>query len=373
MVYLLLTGFATLGAENSTQMISLKKYLDSDDADLPKIVRQDPLEVLPSVIMAYRSALVEMGSCSTDACPALGNGLKVELGRLEAALADVVDCGQVEKTQRNVQNQLQDWGRRTAAHYRQTTSEVKELLLVMARSAEAVGERDKRSADQLNSVTTRLERIVSLEDLTEIRASVERSARELKSSLDRMAAEGKAAVEQLRAEVSLYQAKLEIAEEAASRDALTGLRNRSWMESQIERRLARNGPFTLAIIDIDGFKAVNDKHGHLAGDELLRMFAGELRSASRSTDLIGRWGGDEFILALDGGIEDGRTQVDRLSAWACGLYKIAGRTAPIEVKVGASIGLAERAPNEPMAVLLARADAEMYKHKEASRNGRMRA
>jgi diguanylate cyclase (GGDEF)-like protein len=187
-----------------------------------------------------------------------------------------------------------------------------------------------------------------------------------------MAAEGKAAVEQLRAEVSLYQAKLEIAEETASRDGLTGLRNRAWMESQIERRLARNGPLSLAIVDIDGFKAVNDKHGHLVGDELLRMFAGELQSASRATDLIGRWGGDEFILALDCSVAEAKTQIDRLSAWACGRYKIGGNIGPIEVKVDASIGLAERTQGESMVDLLARADADMYKKKHSASNGRMR-
>jgi diguanylate cyclase (GGDEF)-like protein len=353
-------------------MISPKKYLDSVPSDLPKVIPQDPREVLPAAIRAYRSALVEMGTCSTHACPALGNDLKRELGRLEAGLASVINRERVESTEKSVQDQLQDWGRRTAAHYRQTTNEVKDLLLVMARAAEAVGERDQRCAGQLNNVTTRLERIASLEDLAEIRASIEESATELKSSLDRMAAEGKAAVEQLRAEVSLYQAKLEIAEETASRDALTGLRNRAWVEAQIERRLARNSPLTLAIVDIDGFKAVNDEHGHLVGDELLRMFGGELQAASRSTDLIGRWGGDEFILALDCSFEEAKTQVDRLSAWACGGYKIGAGIAPVEVKVEASVGLAERAPNETMAELLTRADADMYKHKHASQGGRKR-
>jgi diguanylate cyclase (GGDEF)-like protein len=313
-----------------------------------------------------------MGSSSAAACPALGGDLKRELGRLEVGLAGFPNREQVETTQKNVQEQLQDWGRRTAAHYRQTTAEVKDLLLVMARAAEAVGERDQRCAGQLNSVTTRLESIASLEDLAEIRASIEESATELKCSLDRMAAEGKAAVEQLRAEVSLYQAKLEIAEETASRDALTGLRNRAWMEAQIARRLAHNGALTLAIIDIDTFKAVNDEHGHLVGDELLRMFAGELQSASRSTDLIGRWGGDEFILAIEGRLEEAKTQIDRLRAWACGSYKMAISLLPIEVQVEASIGLAERAPDEEMSSVVARADAEMYKQKNTARNGRMR-
>jgi diguanylate cyclase (GGDEF)-like protein len=352
-------------------MISLKKYLESNDSELSTAASLESREVLASALQAYRSALVEMGSCSTLACPALGNDLKRELGRLEAGLGSGVSRDQVESAETHVREQLQHWGRRTADHYRHTTSEVKGLLLVIAKAAEAVGERDQRCASQLNSVTSRLEQIATLEDLTEIRASIEQSATDLKSSLDRMAVEGQTAIEQLQAEVSLYQGKLEIAEEAASRDALTGLRNRTWIESQIERRIARNGPLTLAIVDIDGFKAVNDKHGHLVGDELLRMFAGELQSASRSTDLIGRWGGDEFILALDSTIEEAKTQIDRLNAWVCGGYKI-GSVAPIEVRVNASIGLAERAHEESMVDLLARADAEMYQRKHASRNGRMR-
>jgi diguanylate cyclase (GGDEF)-like protein len=351
-------------------MISLKKYLDSSESDLPVASPPDQRAVLPAAIKAYRSALVEMGSCSTNACPALSNDLKRELGRLEVGLSAALDRDLVENTQKCVQLQLQEWGRRTAAHYRQTTREVKDLLLVMARAAEAVGERDQRCAGQLNNVTTRLESIATLEDLAEIRASIEQSSTELKCSLDRMAAEGKAAVEQLRAEVSLYQAKLEIAEETASRDALTGMRNRVWIEAQIERRLTQKEPLTLAIIDIDTFKSVNDEHGHLVGDELLRMFAGELQSASHSGDLIGRWGGDEFILALDCGIERAKTQIERLKAWACGSYKMAVSLAQIEVQVEASIGLAERLPEESLASLVARADAEMYKQKNGARKGR---
>jgi diguanylate cyclase len=78
-----------------------------------------------------------------------------------------------------------------------------------------------------------------------------------------MTTEGKAAIEKLRVEVSGYQAKLEEAEHIASSDGLTGLRNRLWVEGQIERRMAAGGPLCVAIVDIDDFKRVNDTHGHL--------------------------------------------------------------------------------------------------------------
>ena len=190
------------------------------------------------------------------------------------------------------------WGRDTAKHYQQKACEVKDLLLVMAHTAESVSARDQRCAGQMSEVTERLKAIASLEDLTEIRASIEKSATELKTSIDRMTAEGKAALDHLREQVASYQSKLEEAEEIASRDALTGLSSRLYVEGQIEKRIGSGAPFCVALIDIDGFKKVNDNYGHLTGDELLKQFGAELRSACRATDVIGRWGGDEFILTL---------------------------------------------------------------------------
>jgi diguanylate cyclase (GGDEF)-like protein len=139
------------------------------------------------------------------------------------------------------------------------------------------------------------------------------------------------------------------------------------VEHQIERRIEAGTALCLAIIDIDGFKKVNDRYGHLIGDELLKQFAGELRSASRSTDVLGRLGGDEFILLLDCALAEAHTQVDRLRAWVCGSYTVTGNGDPIKIRVDASFGLAERQPAETMKELLGRADAEMYQHKAGSR------
>jgi len=217
----------------------------------------------------------------------------------------------------------------------------------------------------MSEVTSRLEKIATLEDLTQIRSSIEKSAAELKTSIDRMAAEGKAAIDELKAEVSTYQAKLEEAELIASRDALTGLGSRLWVEGQIERRVKSGAPLCVAVIDINGFKQINDEHGHLAGDEILKQFAGELQSVCRSADLIGRWGGDEFIIVLDCGLPQAKAKIDRLREWTCGSYKIHGRNGPIKLHVEASIGLAEHLPGESMKGLLERADADMYQDKAA--------
>ncbi|MDR3773502.1 MAG: GGDEF domain-containing protein [Terracidiphilus sp.] len=321
---------------------------------------------LPQAIGAYQSALREIGSASLDACPALGQGLKHSLGQIAEKLALDRSAATIEGAELRVREQVGDWGRATAGHYRLKTSEVKELLILMARTAESVGERDQRCAGQISEVTTRLEKIACLEDLTEIRSSIELSAADLKTSLDRMAEEGSQAIAKLKAEVSCYQVKLEEAEELASRDGLTGLRNRAWVEQQIERRVSERAAFSVAIVDIDEFKRVNDKYGHLVGDDVLKKFSTELKTASRSTDVIGRWGGDEFILVLDCPLSEAAPQIERLSAWVCQDYAVKTRTGPMKLNVNASIGLAEFAPGETMKDLLARADAAMYERKPAA-------
>lgn len=323
--------------------------------------------MLAVALAAYGSALVEMGGCSLDACPGLGGGLKQRLEELKAGLNPDMTREAMEAADRVVQEQLRDWGMRTARHYREKASEVKELLLVMARAAEGVGTRDQRCAGQMNQVTERLKKIASLEDLTEIRASIEKSAAELKSSIERMTAEGKAAAEELRKQVSTYQAKLEEAEEIASRDALTGVRSRLCAESQIESRIAAGAKFCLAMVDIDDFKRVNDEHGHVGGDELLKQFARELCSVCRATDVIGRWGGDEFVILFDCSREEANERIERLQRWACGDYTVPGKTGTIKLRLEASIGLGEHEPGESMDALVARADAEMYAAKARGR------
>jgi diguanylate cyclase (GGDEF)-like protein len=350
-------------------MISLKKYLDSVESARSElgVFESGDEDVLSAAIAAYASALAVMGHCSVAACPGLGQELKRHLEELSTSLSTEMSCAELAAMDAEVQEELQTWGRRTAGHYRLKASEVKDLLMTLARTAEAVGAHDLRCAGGLHAVTSQLHEIASLDDLTRMRASIKKSAAELKSSMERMAAEGKAIVDELRKEVVHCRAKLEEAEEIASRDALTGLRSRLNVEDQIEARVAAKTPFCVGMVDIDDFKKINDEYGHVVGDELLKQFAGELRSICRSTDVIGRWGGDEFIILLDCSLSEATAQRDRLRNWVCGSYTVQGSSGATKLSLNISIGLAEYQPGEPVKELLTRADDAMYEHKGIAR------
>src|ERR1700689_14378 len=125
-------------------MISLKKYLDSEQAD-PECAP----DAFTELVRAYGSALTAMGNCGAEVCPALGPDLKRNLERFEDALADHLSAPSVAAMALGVRNLLQDWGRQTVLHYRQRAREVKDILLVMAGTAESLGHRDARCSQQI--------------------------------------------------------------------------------------------------------------------------------------------------------------------------------------------------------------------------------
>jgi diguanylate cyclase (GGDEF)-like protein len=326
---------------------------------------------LTELLTAYRDALTWMAEAGGRACPTMAGDLGHSLSRIESALktAPPPDLG---GTQAKLRGMLDCWGRQASEHYRQKACEVKELLLVLARTAESVGDRDRRAAEQLSSVTERLEKVADLEDLSEIRTSIERSAREMKSSVERMTTEGSASIVALRQQVTTYQARLEAAELQASQDQLTGVRNRQWMETGIEQALESGKTFSVAVIDIDGFKGVNDTLGHVAGDDLLRQFALKLGKAASAKCQLGRWGGDEFLLFLEIDLDKARAEVERLRQLVCADYTIDRPIGQTKLRVAASFGVAGSHSGEDIRGLLQRADEAMYQEKNATgrHNGR---
>jgi diguanylate cyclase (GGDEF)-like protein len=337
-------------------MISLKKYLEATDTSAET-------DLLTAAMAGYTAALMAIGRCSIDACPGLGDALNKHLSALVRTLSAQMSGTEFSASDAEVRKNLEQWGHDAARHYQAKSEEVKQLILAMLQTAEGVGTRDLQCAGQIQEVTERLKAVASLDDLSEIRASIVSSAVLLKSSIDRMTEEGKAAVDRLRGQINTYQAKLDEAEKLAMHDALTGVRSRLSLENQIERAIVAGDRFSVAVIDIDGFKKVNDQYGHLAGDELLKQFAGELASASRSTDTVGRWGGDEFLLLLNSTLDEASTQAERLEKWVCGNYTLQLPSGPVSLDIHASIGLAESVPGESIKKLLERADHAMYSKK----------
>lgn len=152
----------------------------------------------------------------------------------------------------------------------------------------------------------------------------------------------------------------------AERDTLTGLLNRrgfvAQAETEREQALRFDQPFAIVLLDVDDFKHVNDRQGHAAGDRLLQQVARLLSLSMRKSDLLARWGGEEFILLLPHtDLEHARVAAEKMRS------TIGAQTAapePVTVSVGVTLQL----PGDTLESAINRADKAMYRAKESGKN-----
>lgn len=156
----------------------------------------------------------------------------------------------------------------------------------------------------------------------------------------------------------------------ATRDTLTGLVNRRHMQDRLDdsvRRLDRYGErFTVAIIDLDHFKRINDQHGHRVGDEVLAAFSHAAAGVLRESDLLGRWGGEEFLILFpDTAPEQAQTPLLRLREEL--KSRRVSVTAP-QLRLTFSAGLSQHVASSTLGHTLELADEALYRAKAGGRN-----
>jgi diguanylate cyclase (GGDEF)-like protein/PAS domain S-box-containing protein len=162
-------------------------------------------------------------------------------------------------------------------------------------------------------------------------------------------------------------------EQLATRDGLTGLANRRCFDDTLQaewtRALRQHQPLSLLMVDVDNFKAYNDAHGHLGGDECLKRIATAVASEMRANDLVARYGGEEFAVILPNQSLKGaasvaeriRTRVEQLQ-----VPNLLAAGQHVTVSIGAATALA--APDTAASELVATADAALYRAKHMGRN-----
>ncbi len=206
-------------------------------------------------------------------------------------------------------------------------------------------------ADTFNAMASRMQQLVgNLEERVEERtAELARAKRELEDA------------------VLLLDEKNRALDLQSRTDGLTRLANRFGLDAALKQELQRaqryGGEFSIILLDVDRFKNVNDTHGHQVGDTVLVQFANVLRSCVRDTDVVGRWGGEEFLLICPGiGLELAKAMAERLRATISLLEFVnAGR-------ITSSLGVTTHVPGDTVQSMLHRADQALYLAKENGRN-----
>jgi diguanylate cyclase len=355
-------------------MISLRRYIDAHRTD------NDPKSAVPTLssdtkagsnesalLTALRAALLAMGEWGQHAVPSVGNRLKRKMAELLDTLERSPTPSVLGKVSEQVQSELSHWAECALQHGNENEREIKKIMSVVAEAAATIATKDEKYSRELSELMSGMQAITGLNDIAAMRRSIIDTATLLKSCVEKMMEDGRTSTSRLTAEVDEYRSRLQVSEQTAALDPLTGLGNRRDFEKRLEskRRVAKS--FSLILIDLNDFKSMNDRYGHLAGDDLLRQFATELRG-QLTVDAACRWGGDEFAVIVAGGQKAAMERVDRIRRWVLGEYKINTGVETIKPVLNASFGVVQWDGKESGTELVARADQGLYLDKKSARN-----
>ena len=165
-----------------------------------------------------------------------------------------------------------------------------------------------------------------------------------------------------------FQSRLE---QMATTDHVTGLLNRQAFDILLQQSVNENRrnwqPMAVIMLDIDHFKAVNDKYGHPAGDRIIREVAGTLRAGLRESDIAGRWGGEEFLLLLKGCDGSAAAAIAEKLRLSVAKNIRADVNAP-QIRITVSVGVAPFVADDTAENIIARADQALYRAKREGRD-----
>jgi diguanylate cyclase len=335
-------------------MISLRKSL----SDLDKVN-----SLFRASLECYLAALRGMEQYVVEVTPEQTAEYRRKLRAIRKAAEASPDVGTLEQGMAEMEAGLQHYARRAGATIREREKDIREIMAMLAEAASAMSERSDRHTTQFRGLACELEAVSTLDNLGLIRKRLSASVGNLKYCVDSMRRDTQASVEQLQNELQTFRRRLEQAEVEAATDPLTGLANRREAEKLINHRIEAGRAFCIMLFDLDGFKDINDRHGHRVGDQILKSFSQRLVGQFRSDDVVCRWGGDEFLAVLSTALPDAAGRASAVAANMGGLYSVQTGAGMLNVHVSASVGVAQHQPGESREELFARADTVLYQTK----------
>ena len=267
-----------------------------------------------------------------------------------------------------------DYFTRARAYLLEREQEYAGLIEVLRETVRKLAGESSSFHAELLATSDRMERLVEIDDLRELKARVARESSRLREATEEQKRHEEQTRSRLHRRIETLQASLSEAQEQAATDALTGIANRGSFDETIERWCAdaveSGETFALALADIDRFKAINDTHGHPVGDRVILATAQWLQSSAGGEDFVARYGGEEFaVLFARAGAADAEARLTRvLRELAARPFAYDGPDGARSVSFTLSAGIAEFATGDTVATLVKRADEGLYQAKKRGRN-----
>jgi len=236
--------------------------------------------------------------------------------------------------------------------------EYKQVFRMVVEALAILSGRASSKCGELKEFAAKMESDSRLESIIEIRQALAGRASELKDMADRMEEQDRAEANALERRLLSAEERIRVAEMLAETDPLTGVGNRRMAENAMKSAIASGVCFSLILFDLNNFKLVNDRYGQLQGDRLLKAVAVQIQRFVRDTDVVCRWGGDEFTVLLPNtSLVAAEERAVPILQKAFGHFVLENGAG---VEIGASVGISEYQPGETADEFFDRADATLY-------------
>jgi len=337
--------------------------------ELGLLSKEQPAGLIDRLLSILSDSAVEGGSLNT-------RQFRARLQTLREQLAASEGKGDFARYSSECLRLCEDYFERAQKYLFDRESEFAEVIQFLRDAVGRLAGDANTFSNQLSQTSERMGRLVDIEDIRELKKQISSEVQELRRVVDEKKQKDAASYSRLTKRVELLQHSLQETREQAAIDGLTGIANRRTFDRTLDRwiakRKASGKPFVLALLDLDDFKAVNDTRGHQVGDRVLLCAAQFFSKSIRPTDFVARFGGEEFVVLVEGlALDQSHMKFNdilaRLSLVSYD-YEVAG--VPSTLSFTASCGLAECGPEETAESLLRRADEALY---EAKRGGKNRA
>jgi diguanylate cyclase len=306
-----------------------------------------------------------------------GEDTKVFRDKLEEYRRVVIDPARKMEVSRVTEaciTTCQHYFKLSRKYHLEREAEFTEIITILRDAAKVnVGDSSEFNSAVIAS-SERFRKLVHVEDVRELKQTLVTEVSSLRHAVEEKQKRDERAYEQLTVRVESLQARLSEVEEEASLDGLTRIANRGRFQRAFARMMdqarANGTPLSLAMLDVDNFKQINDTHGHPIGDRVLVCAAQWLGKGLRQTDFVARYGGEEFAVVMPGAsaaqVEDRLNRLLEDVANSCYEYELLGKKE--RVRFTLSCGLADLHADETAEEFIQRTDEALYEAKRKGKN-----
>ncbi len=312
-------------------------------------------------LRCYLAAIQQVESQALEIVPAIGAGYRDEFTRLARELPAEPSAEMLSRNSANFGRALKAFSGEARQVHLGQQSQVRAILVTLTDAARLLNVRNDSYGRQLHDFAGNLEEAAKMTDLGEIQRLLLANVSDLKTCVDRMHADNRSSVADLEKEVRDYRERLAAAETLAYLDPLTGTGNRREAERQLKQKVDAGSGFCLVMVVLNRYRWISERHGHACGDQLMKMFGQRLETSLRPDDVVCRWGGDEFVVLMEGGLSDAMRRTFQIGPRLRGRYAVNLEGKETKIDVGASLGVAEYSKGESLEQLFSRSSQALLR------------